>query len=63
LKNADYPFPEPNAAFIGTVIQKYRPRRGKASKAFQHWIDQLVGGLKSELIPSLEKAKLLDSKA
>jgi len=28
LKTADYPFPEPNAMFIGAVIQKYRPRSG-----------------------------------
>src|SRR6202165_1425444 len=40
LKTADYPFPEPNATFIGAVIQKYRPRKGAASSAFQHWIDQ-----------------------
>lgn len=63
LKNADYPFPEPKSYFIGAVIQKYRPRNGKASKAFQNWIDQLVGGLKSALIPSLEKAGMLDSKS
>jgi cellulose biosynthesis protein BcsQ len=60
LKSADYPFPEPNPTFIGAVIQKYRPRNGSASKAFQHWIDQLVGGLKDQLVPSLVKSKLLD---
>jgi len=60
LKSADYPFPEPKASFIGAIIQKYRPRSGKASKAFQHWIDQLVGGLKNELIPKLEAAGMLD---
>lgn len=60
LRTADYPFPQPKAAFIGAVIQKYRPRKGKASSAFQHWIDQLVNGLKSELVPSLEKAGLLN---
>lgn len=59
LKAADYPFPEPHATFIGAIIQKYRPRSGRASKAFQHWIDQLVGGLKSELIPKLEEGGLL----
>lgn len=60
LKNADYPFPAPNSTFVGAIIQKYRPRMGSASKAFQHWIDQLVDGLKKELVPELEKAKLLD---
>jgi cellulose biosynthesis protein BcsQ len=60
LKTADYPFPEPSATFIGSVIQKYRPRSGGASKAFQHWIDQLVAGLQNQLVPELVKAKLLD---
>lgn len=63
LKSADYPFPTPTAKFVGAIIQKYRPRGGKASKAFQHWIDQLVAGLKDELVPSLSKAGLLDTKA
>jgi cellulose biosynthesis protein BcsQ len=60
LKTADYPFPEPNATFIGSVIQKYRPRKGAASSAFQHWIDQLVVGLKDQLVPELVKAGLLN---
>lgn len=63
LKNADYPFPEPHVTFIGAVIQKYRPRSGKASGAFQRWIDQLATGLKSVLVPALEQAKLVDTKA
>lgn len=60
LTKADYPFPKPHIQFIGAVIQKYRPRSGKASKAFQSWIDQLVEGLKTILIPSLEKAAMID---
>lgn len=61
LKNADYPFPKPVTTFIGAVIQKYRPRSGKASGAFQRWIDQLESGLKEILVPALEGANLLDS--
>jgi cellulose biosynthesis protein BcsQ len=61
LKAADYPFPEPKVTFSGALIQKYRPRKGKAAGAFQRWIDQLVSGLKHELIPSLEKAGLLNA--
>lgn len=63
LKNADYPFPKPNVSFIGAVIQKYRPRSGKASGAFQRWIDQLEAGLKDILVPALEGSNLLDTKA
>jgi cellulose biosynthesis protein BcsQ len=60
LKSADYPFPEPKVKFIGAIVQKYRPKYGKASKAFQRWIDQLVEGLKNDLVPALVAAKLLD---
>lgn len=60
LRTADYPFPQPKATFIGAVIQKYRPRKGAASKAFQHWIDQLVSGLQNQLVPELIKSGLLD---
>jgi len=59
LANADYPFPRPQPIFIGAVIQKYRPRMGKASKAFQNWIDQLITGLKSTLLPVLEKSGMV----
>jgi cellulose biosynthesis protein BcsQ len=60
LQNADYPFPKPHITFIGAVIQKYRPRNLRASKAFQHWIDELIDGLKTSLFPALEKASMLD---
>ena len=59
LKSADYPFPEPKSVFIGAIIQKYRPRNGRPSEAFQRWIVQLELGLRNELVPSLVKANLL----
>ncbi len=61
LKTADYPFPEPKTSFAGAVIQKYRPRLGKASTAFQRWIDQLTSGLRVILVPALERAGMLDA--
>lgn len=60
LTKADYPFPKPHSTFIGAVVQKYRPRLGKASKAFQGWIDQLTRGLKETLIPTLERVSMVD---
>jgi cellulose biosynthesis protein BcsQ len=59
LKAADYPFPAPGGQFIGSIIQKYRPRNGKASNAFQHWIDQLQAGLKGVLVPALQNANMV----
>jgi hypothetical protein len=60
LARADYPFPKPQVQFIGSIVQKYRPRLGKASKAFQKWIDQLESGLKTKLVPALQGAGMLD---
>lgn len=61
LQNADYPFPQPHAQFIGAIVQKYRPRLGKASQAFQSWIDKLKDGMRLELVPALERAGMLNS--
>jgi len=59
LAKADYPFPKSNTQFIGAIIQKYRPRLGKASSAFKKWIDELEQGMQKILIPALEGAKML----
>ncbi|WP_421416068.1 ParA family protein [Serratia plymuthica] len=61
LQQANYPFPEPKTKFIGSIVQKYRPRNGKASGAFQKWINELQSTLKDVLVPQLEKSQLLDS--
>lgn len=60
LRNADYPFPAPHTQFIGSVVQKYRPRMGRASQAFQRWIDKLEEGLETTLVPALEGAGMVN---
>ena len=59
LARADYPFPRPHSLFIGAIIQKYRPRMGRASQAFQNWIEQLRFGLEKTLLPALEKSGMV----
>ncbi|MPS80896.1 MAG: hypothetical protein E2591_22760 [Achromobacter sp.] len=61
LAQADYPFPQPNTKFLGAIIQKYRPRMGKASAAFQRWIDRLNAGLKDTLVPALASVGMVDT--
>lgn len=63
LTKADYPFPTPHVQFAGGIVQKYRPRLGNASKAFQNWIDKLENDIKGLLVPALEQAGMLDSAA
>lgn len=55
LSSASYPFPKPNLKFLGTIIQRYRPRRGKATIGFQTWIDQINLKVREELAPALNR--------
>ena len=59
LQEADYPFPKSNPKFLGYVVQKYRPRGGAPSRAFQKWIDQLEVAVNDNLIPALDKCGML----
>ena len=60
LRDADYPFPCSTPKFLGSVIQKYRPRSGNIpSDAFQQWISQLKTGVSDKLIPALEKSGMM----
>jgi cellulose biosynthesis protein BcsQ len=62
IKDATYPLPETQPKFLGTIIQKYRLRgAGKASQAFQKWIDQIEKKTKDTLIPALQKSNMLMS--
>lgn len=53
LKTANYPFPKPSLKFLGTIIQRYRPRKGKAAAGFQSWIDEINERVKNRLGPAL----------
>ena len=55
LKSASYPFPKPSLKFLGTLIQRYRPRKGKAAAGFQTWIDQINARVRDRFAPALAK--------
>lgn len=60
LQKASYPFPVVTPKFLGTVVQKYRPRKGQTpSVAFQQWIDEIEVGIQEKLIDALKAADLL----
>jgi cellulose biosynthesis protein BcsQ len=59
LREAEYPFPATNPKFLGYVVQKYRPRGGYPSKAFQEWIDQLEASITETFIPTLKACGLM----
>jgi cellulose biosynthesis protein BcsQ len=55
LSNATYPFPGPRLKFLGSVIQKYRPMKGKATVGFQAWIDQINYRIRDAFFPKLHE--------
>ncbi|MCW6034667.1 ParA family protein [Spirulina subsalsa FACHB-351] len=61
LKDANYPFPDINPRFLGTIIQNYRMRKGTETVAFQKWIQRIETDVSNELIPALNgKGMILD---
>jgi len=64
LRQAEYPFPAVVPKFLGTVMQKYRPRGGSPARAFQEWIDRINEAVCNGLAATLRReGMLLDSHA
>lgn len=63
LANADYPFRPTQPKFLGTVVQKYRLRKGKPTQGFQQYVDRLASRVREELAPALAEAGALYSPA
>lgn len=59
LKDANYPFPNVNLIFLGTIVQNYRIIRGKETAAFQIWINKIEEAVCTKLIPVLQQNKML----
>lgn len=59
LTTADYPFPQPNLKFLGSIVQRYRLRDNSPTKAFQSYFDALDVAIEKQLMPALDKADLL----
>ena len=53
LMDATYPYPGKTPRLLGTVIQKFRPRRGAPTIGFQTWIDSVNEKVQSTLYPHL----------
>jgi cellulose biosynthesis protein BcsQ len=59
LATADYPFPEPHLAFIGTIVQRYRLQKGEPTEAFRAYFAELDNAIDATLVPALTGAGLL----
>jgi cellulose biosynthesis protein BcsQ len=54
LQSASYPYPKRTPRLLGTIIQKFRPRKGTPTEGFQQWIDDINSRVKERLVPELE---------
>lgn len=54
LQHATYPFPQITPKFMGTIIQNYRPRRGKPASSFRKWVEEINRKVSAELLPTLK---------
>lgn len=59
LQDASYPFPTTIPKFLGTVVQKYRPRGGVPATAFQTWIDEIETTVSSKFVPVLQHTGMM----
>jgi cellulose biosynthesis protein BcsQ len=60
LQKADYPFPLVTPKFLGTVVQRYRPRGGgRPAQAFQKWVIEINSTVNSTLLPILNECGML----
>ena len=59
FKEAAYPLPEGNPYFLGTIIQRFNIRRGKAAKPYKNNIDEIKEITKNELYQSLKNSSML----
>jgi cellulose biosynthesis protein BcsQ len=59
LQSATYPFPDVTPRFLGTVIQKFRPRAGKPAQGFQRWVDEIQRSTREKLVPALRGSGML----
>lgn len=59
LRDAAYPFPQPDTQFLGSIVQNFRPRGGAPATSFQRWIDELGDAIRQRLVPALGTAGLL----
>ena len=59
FKNSVYPFPKPHPKFLGTIIQRYRPKYGLPTHDFQNWINKIETRVTEILIPTFQNSNLM----
>ena len=55
FKDAVYKLPNTTPKFIGTILQRYRPRNGSPAQSFQQWITRINNNVGENLVPVLKQ--------
>lgn len=59
FKEAIYKLPNSMPKFIGTILQRYRPRNGGPARSFQEWIDRINSNVNTNLVPVLKQNNMI----
>jgi len=59
FKDAAYPLPDNNPYFLGTIIQRFNIRRGKAAEPYRNNIDEIKDITKNKLHQSLKDSSMM----
>ncbi|WP_321492049.1 ParA family protein [uncultured Desulfobacter sp.] len=59
FKEAAYPIPESTPYFLGTIIQRFNIRRGKAAAPYRNNIEEIKAITKDRLFPALNNASMV----
>ncbi|WP_343539638.1 ParA family protein [Sphingobacterium thalpophilum] len=59
FKDATYPFPDTTPKFLGTIIQRFNVRKGKATGANSDLIDEINKTVTEIFVPSLKAQKMV----
>lgn len=59
FNQAMYRLPNKKPKFIGTILQRYRPKNGAPARAFQSWIDRINLNVNTNLVPVLEENNMI----
>jgi hypothetical protein len=59
LKEANYPFPEVDVRFLGTIVQNHRIIGGRETAAFQTWIEKIEQSVSENLVPTLTRSDMM----
>jgi cellulose biosynthesis protein BcsQ len=59
FQHVEYEMPSTRPLFIGTIMQRYRPKNGSPARSFQSWIDRINENVSNHLAPTLQSCGMM----